>query len=153
MNQTKITKSKIHSAFAGVKRLPDSEMFIAEMDYLWTESFICGNEQWNELPSKAISYECNALTSVTPLGFQFLIPAYMCWVLENTNEPSNTPDHTIYALNAATHSESVFAALTIEQSEAICEFLLWAATQKEHLDYGAAEEALNLYWKRFKKES
>jgi len=150
MFQPSEIKSKIHKAFAGVKRLPDSAMFLDEYDYLWTESFIGGKEEWQQLPSDAISHECSALASVTPLGFQFLIPAYICWVLENVNSSSNTPDYVIYGLNASTRPLALFEELTIEQSEAICIFLIWAVEQKNSLDSGEAVKSLNSYWNRFK---
>lgn len=144
-------KLKISIAFSEIKRLPDSDLFFDEYDYLWVESFISGTEEWQELPSKAILHECGALRSVTPLGFQFLIPAYMCWVLENANSPSNTPDHVVYALNASTHPLGFFEQFSIEQSIAICSFLVWAKAQKENLDHVEAEKSLNSYWKRFSR--
>lgn len=148
---TSEVKLKILTAFAGVKRLPDSDLFFDEYDYLWAESFIGGTEGWQELPSKAILHECGALRSVTPLGFQFLIPAYMYWVLENANSPSNTPDHVVYALNASTHSRGFFEQFSVEQSVAICTFLIWATDQKYNLDHVEAERSLNSYWERFNK--
>ena len=144
-------KLEISEAFSGVKRLPDSELFLDEYDYLWTESFIGGTEEWKELSSKAILHEYSALRSVTPKGFQFLIPAYMSCVLENANSPSNTPDHVVYALNVSTHSPGFFEIFSVQQSIAICTFLLWATAQKDSLDHIEAEKSLNSYWVRFNK--
>lgn len=149
MPQIQKIRSKIHSVFHDVMRLPDTAMFNSEMDYLWTESYIGGNEQWQNLPPEFIALECSALRSVTPLGFQFLIPAYMCWLLENKESSSNTSDHTIYALNSSPLSSNSFEFLSIEQSKVICEFLAWATSQTEYLDTEAAQEALNSYWQRF----
>ena len=38
---------------------------------------------WEEIGSDYISHESSALTAVTPLGWQFLLPAYMIWHLQN----------------------------------------------------------------------
>ena len=152
MHQSSEIKLKIQSTFAHVKRLPDAAMFLDEFDYLWVESFIGGNEEWHELSSYAISSETGALRSVTPLGFQFLIPAYICWLLDNPKDESSSADNLIYALNASTHSPEAFEIFTTEQSEAICEFLVWAAAQND-LDHVEAEKSLNSYWNSFKRNT
>lgn len=156
MSETKQLLQTIHDAFSDVARIPDEELFGPAQDYLWVEKLLSGTEPWQELPASAIACESYALTAVTPAGFRFFLPAYMCWVVSNADSNSNTVAYTIYALDISGRKSETkqmmferFAALTDEQGKAVRYFLEWAAERPNFVDVPAANSALTSYWRRY----
>ena len=143
----------VHLAFAGVERVSDARMFEPEQDYLWVEALRDGTGPWSEVPASAISLEYHALTAVTPEGFRFFLPAYMCWVLTNAPSDSNAIDHTIYALDLSVRDAATtlrmrerFSSLSSLQRIVVTGFLTRASGKPESIDAPVAERALASYW-------
>jgi hypothetical protein len=92
-------------------------------------------ERWEEIRSDDISHESSALTAVTPLGWQFLLPAYMIWHVQNYNQRtgSNTVDNIVWNLtwddNKDEHIAAGFRTLSTEQVSAVDVFLAFVAGQ------------------------
>ena len=110
---------------------------------------------WEEIGSDYISHESSALTAVTPLGWQFLLPAYMIWHLQNYRQcpDSNTVDNVIWNLtwdeNKDEHIAAGFRTLSPEQVRAVDAFLAFIAGQNDDPSLAAdAAKARDSYWAR-----
>jgi hypothetical protein len=152
--------SDLKAAFGQVERLPDAMLFAVRRDYLWCEGLHGGTGPWWEVPPHAIAHEPYALNELTDAGFQFFLPAYLAWVVQNLSSDYTTVDTTIYALDASHDGDQLigerkarFDSLTSEQRAVVLKFLEWASTQGEKLDAGAASKALASYWRGTKGDA
>jgi hypothetical protein len=143
----------IRLAFGKVGRPPDTELFEAREDYLWTECLHGGSGPWWDVPAKAIAHEPHALDELTIAGFCFFLPAYLSWVIRNTRSGSSTVDTAIYALDISGCQEPLlgfrrvrFCSLNSEQHAVVASFLSWATGSENNLDAEAASRALASYW-------
>lgn len=146
----------IRRAFAGTTH-PGSLNFVhcEQCEIFLGRLFEGCPERWEEIRSDDISYESSALTAVTPLGWQFLLPAYMLWHLENYNQrtDSNTVDNIVWNLtwedNKDDHIAEGFQTLSAEQVRAVDAFLAFIAGQTDDPRLAAdAAKARESYWAR-----
>lgn len=144
----------IRRAFAGIGRPHPDDFVHCEQCEIFLGRFLeCCPDNWEEIRADDIADESSALTAVTPRGWQFLLPAYMIWHLQNYNRPtdSNTVDHVVWNL---TWSESTddyiaegFRTLSPEQVRAVDAFLTFIARQTDDATLAAdAETARRSYW-------
>ena len=141
---------------AGRERLYDAEL----ADNYGMESCLTEElkdltyERWSEIPGTVIARCHSALSFFDPQSFQFHLPAYMTWTLDNyLTSDSLSADMTIYSLLLYTEDEEV-AARQLErfrifdkaQREAIISFLRFAELNDDYLDGHAARRALDNYW-------
>src|SRR5687767_331164 len=76
---------------------------------------------WNEISSYYSSHESSALNALTPLSWQFLLPAYMTWHLQNYNQrkDSSTVGTVVWNLvwdePIDEHNPAGFRTLYLEQ--------------------------------------
>ena len=147
--------SDVRSAFADVGRSPDARLFESIGDYLWSESLHGGAGPWWEVPADAIAHEPHALDQLTTEGFQFFLPAYLCWVIQNPRSGHATIDTTISALDTSDCSEAMltsralrFRSLSPAQHAAVAKFLTWASRDEVLDAKAAASRALSKYWAR-----
>jgi hypothetical protein len=136
--------AEIEAAFAGVERLSDDRMFEPLADSFWAERLLGGSGHWSAVPDSEIEYENAALTVVTPAGFRFFLPAYMCWVIRNPHSSSTAVDNTIHRLGDKAMSLH-FVSLLKSQRRAVRSFLIWAS-ETSSVDGPAAQRALEQVW-------
>jgi hypothetical protein len=110
-----------------------------------------GFSSWQSIPDDVIELENAGLTSLSPLAFQFYLPAYMKWSLLNFRATSAfTADATVYALAPTSafpdRSFSRYALLSPAQVRAVVSFLRVMASSPDCADAKAAEQALRSYW-------
>ena len=146
--------AQIRAAFGGVARYPDADLFAPREDYLWSESLHGGTGPWWDVPAEAIAREPHALDQLTISGFQFFLPAYLSWVVQNSDSDSGSIDTTISALDTSKCSEAVlndrikrFRSLSAAQHTVVMSFLAWAARDEELDAKAAASQALSAYWR------
>jgi hypothetical protein len=113
---------------------------------------------WQEIPDSLIEEFYGVLPFFDEGSFQFHLPAYMTWTLNNfITSVSMTPSHTVYALWLNAQEKDLnrwkkkrFEAFTLPQKQATAAFLRHLAT------YGTttkdAQAALDLYWARFESK-
>jgi hypothetical protein len=145
--------AELRVAFGQAERRPDAELFAERDDYLWSEGIRGGSGPWWEVPPETIAHEPYALDQLTISGFQFFLPAYLMWVIQNTHTDYFTVDSTIYALDLTDSTEAAlgdrsvrFDSLSSAQHAVVVKFLSWAAAHDELLDAKAASRALKGYW-------
>jgi hypothetical protein len=146
----------IRSAFVRTTRPSTADFVHCEQCEIFLTRFLesCP-AKWDEIPPDDISHESSALTAVTPLGWQFLLPAYMIWDLENYNQrtDSNTVENVVWNLtwddNKDEHIAAGFLMLSPEQVRAVDAFLAFIAGQNDDPILAAdAAKARESYWKR-----
>lgn len=151
-----LVKTKIIEAFANIPH-PREKMIRSDApsSELEIKCFLSKKwMNWEDISGKIIDYKYDSLPAFSELGFQFILPAYMIYALED--ERSNVGDFTIYNLtapNKLTHPErwdrfmSIIALLTDKQKEAIVLFLEYQEYEKKGNPINEATEALQSYWK------
>jgi hypothetical protein len=146
----------IRRAFAGTRHPGPGDFVHCEVCEIFLGRLLefCP-ERWEEIRSDDISYESSALTAVTPLGWQFLLPAYMTWGLQNYNQrtESSTVDNIVWNLtwndNKDEHIAAGFRTLSPEQVRAVDVFLAFIAGQTDDSRLAAdAAKARESYWAR-----
>jgi hypothetical protein len=110
---------------------------------------------WEAIDPDYVSHESSALTAVTPLGWQFLLPAYMIWHLQNYCEcaQSSTVVNVISNLtwdeDKDEHIAAGFRTLSPEQVKAVEAFLAYIAGQNDDRQLATdAAKARESYWAR-----
>ena len=111
-----------------------------------------GSTSWPDIPAMTIAHESAALSFASAAGFQFLIPAYMIWTLENTDSDYMSIEHTLWSLDLDFSYGrfrdirlSKCVLLTQEQQAAIKAFL---TVLLDHRHLGDdAKAALESHWK------
>ncbi len=89
------------------------------------------------------------------------IPAYMIWSLQHYRvSDSFVVDATIYTFDLYGKNPELreyklerFRLLNLEQSQAVCQFLRFMATNEEYVDARIASVALDEFWGRFCESS
>ena len=110
---------------------------------------------WQDIPGNVIDYHYDSLPFLSPEAFQFFLPAYMTYGLENIN--SNVLIFTIYSLIAPSNSNdpemmelflSWVTQLTPEQKDSIFFFLNYIQQESSQVEDGLndAGQALEGYW-------
>lgn len=144
----------IRHAFAGTTR-PARENFVqCEQCEIFVGRLLAScPASWEEIRSDYIPHESSALTALTPLGWQFLLPAYMIWHLQNYSQctDSNTIDNVISNLTWSEdmdeHLVAGYRTLTHAQVRAVDAFLAFIAEQNDDVRLAAdAAKARALYW-------
>lgn len=154
---------EIHAAFRGVRRgeitLHEAEMIDdygtlkerAAARRLDTES------RWEEVPDEHVAACSCALSHLDAQSWCYYLPRYMQWsLLHYRTTRSISVDHTIYALLPTSDDASIndylrarYHRLTSDQARAVSRFLSLMASDSEHADAVAAEEALQKFWRKF----
>jgi hypothetical protein len=148
--------SRIRRAFAEITRPSLDDFVHCELCEIFLTRFLesCP-ARWEEIRSDDIAYESSALTAVTPLGWQFLLPAYLIWHLQNYDQPtdSNSVNHIVWNLiwndDQDEHIAAGFRTLSLEQVRAVDAFLAFVASQDDDPMLAAdAATARESYWAR-----
>lgn len=121
---------QIEAAFADVAYPGDDRMLHPDCFDDMDISAFYGSTSWRDIPSTTIAREYAAFSGASAAAFQFLIPAYMTWVLENIDEGDISVEHTLWSLDPDFSNGrfrdfqlSKFALLSREQCAAIIAFL------------------------------
>lgn len=159
----KEAREAIENAFGGLRRDGKERLYDAELaDNYGMESPLTEElkdliyESWSEIPGTVIERCHAALSFFDPESFQFHLPAYMTWTLDNyLTSDSLSADMTIYSLLIYTENEEVaarqlecFRVFDKAQREAIIAFLRFAELNDDHIDGHAARQALANYWEK-----
>lgn len=147
--------SLIDAAFAGVVHPGDVLLHPSCRDDTDIRPFY-GVRDWRSIDSHLIETSDAALCFFSPAAFQYFLPAFMVWTLDNcSTSDSFTVDATIYSLDPTTSDGpqqrfmlSKYALLSDQQRRAIVVFLEQMSKNPDHCDAEAAESALAKYWKR-----
>ena len=141
----------IEAAFADVAYPGDDRMLHPDCFDDMDISTFYGSTSWREIPAETIRHESAALSFASAAAFQFLIPAYMTWTLENSDADSMSVEHTLWSLDPEFSSgrfrdfqSSKFALLTAEQRSAIKAFLTVLLDHRHLAD--DAKTALEYHW-------
>ncbi len=143
--------AKIETAFAEVEHPGDDHLLHDEcLDDSDIEDFY-GGVGWRDVPSKMIDKNSASLCFFSPEAFQYYLPAYMIWVLQNYTTDSITISTTISSLNAEPGDLRRFvlsklSLLTKPQRMAIIAFLEFLRDHLHDADAEEAEDALNSWW-------
>ena len=144
----------IQRAFASVTRPPMDDLVHCEQCEIFVDGLLefCP-EHWEEIRSDYVATESSALTAVTPSAWQFLLPAYMIWHVQNYNRSrdSNTVDNVIWNFtwtdSTDAHIADGFRRLAPHQVKAVDAFLAFVESQIEDpLLAIEAAKARKSYW-------
>jgi hypothetical protein len=160
---TQSIKKEIQQSFRDVKQ-PGKKMLYAEFPQYEIEIKALMSKKWQnwwDIPDNVVDYHYHALSSVSPEGYKFLLPAFMTYALNNPESYSLVKEFTIYSLippNRFDHPDrfewfSLRASLlNKEQIYAIILFL----EHEEKTDWIAppndATKALEGYWRHRSSE-
>jgi hypothetical protein len=146
----------IRRAFAETRR-PDLHDFVhCEQCEIFLGSLLDScPERWQDIRSEDISRESSALTAVTPLGWRFLLPAYMLWHLQQYDQKTdaNTVDNLVWNLawdeDKDEHIVDGFRSLSRQQAAAVDAFLSFIEAESHDARLASdATKARQLYWAR-----
>jgi hypothetical protein len=143
---------EIEAAFRDVQHPGDANMLDPEsLDNHENEiRGLRGFSSWQSIPDDIVALENAALNFLSPLAFQFYLPAYMKWSLLNLRASSSfTADATIYALTPSSHfvhSVARYALFSPAQVRAVVSFLRVMAASPDSADAEVAEQGLRSYW-------
>lgn len=154
----------IHAAFGGASRVERGAITLHEAERI--DSYGTSGERtrarrvdteasWTEIPDEHIEECANALPHLDPASWRYYLPRFMEWALQQLASGRRASvDHVLYTLVLGDdralndHARRRYAALTPEQSAAVCAFLAYAA-KHERCDAEAAATALTKYWQKF----
>ncbi len=142
---------EIGEAFAGCAQPSDDELLHPDcMDDVDVLEFY-GGVRWQDMTDEMIVYGYAAPTAFSPKAFQYYLPAYLIWTLNNLDSTEYAAESILLALDPGTEAEmlhdfrkSKFSLFTPAQVAVIKKFLWHVST---HPDLGAiADRALVNYW-------
>ena len=142
---------QINDAFAGLPRPTDDELLHPDCsDDVDILEFYGGVLREN-MTDALVVHSYAAPTAFSPKAFQYYLPAYLIWLLNNPDSMDYAGEATLLALDPATDKEmlhafrkSKFSLMTGAQVSVIRDFLHRLA---KHPDLGElAENALINYW-------
>lgn len=146
-------KQHIRSAFGNTRYPGDAELLHPECHDDFDIQKFYGQKDWKNVDDAIIEYENAALCFFSPAAYQFFLPRFLVYVLENYRSGYISVDNTIYSLAPSgdqtlhEYQMSKYSLLTREQIECIKAFLgVCAEYLSDYLDSDAVNEALN-YWK------
>ncbi len=142
---------EITAAFAGLEPPADDKLLHPEcMDDVDVLDFYGGLRR-EDMSDEKIVYNYAALTPFSAAAFQYYLPVYLIWTLQNLDSVEYATESALLALDPGTEREmlhdfrkSKFALFTKPQVAAV-KRLLWRVA--EHPDLGEfADNALVNYW-------
>lgn len=148
-------KSEIEKAFADTKYPGDNNLLYQEgyRDDSDILSFY-GHTDWKKVPDKVLEYENAALCFFSPEAYQFYIPRFLIYVLENYDSEEIVVDNTLYSLipendDLRDFVISKFSKLTYQQKFVIVSFL--NLLKNDLLDYFREEDVTEAlaFWNQF----
>ncbi len=108
-------------------------------------------EHWSDVPDWKLESGSTSLYYFNVAGWQFYLPAFMCWSLRNWRASDTiTADSVIWNLTLSGQGDRAserYASLNRDQSEVVCSFLYFFDRYSGDVD---ARIAIESYWHKFK---
>lgn len=145
-------KEDIHYAFGDLRYPGDSKLLHGNCQDNSDILKFYGQKDWAEVKDSIIEYENAALCFFSPEAYQFFLPRFLIYTLENYDSGYLSADNTIYSLvpsgdqSLKEFQESKYSLLTQGQIGCIKTFLqLCYEELADDLDADAISQAIN-YW-------
>lgn len=138
----------INEVFGDLKHPGDAALPCPPVDDDTELGAFYGVEHWQQMADKDLDYYNSALGFLSPAGFQYFLPAFLVWVIQNyRRSPWFTVDSTIYNLDPGVLPDpfriSKLRALNPRQRQCVVKFLeFMAAAGDEWCDAEAARGAI-----------
>jgi hypothetical protein len=147
---------EIHEAFKGVilkdgigineadrRETGERDVLIQKgrnLDRLWWDS-------WTEIEDKYLSSYSSVMDFMDSQGLQWVLPAYMIYIINHYKEGSFSVDSTIYTLEAGALGTDKLDLYSQEQKQVIAYFLRYIIEVGEgYVDMESAKIALDEVW-------
>ena len=102
---------------------------------------------WTDIDDKYMASYSSVMDYMDSQGLQWVMPAYMTYIVKHYKEGSFSVDSTIYTLEAGAKGTDNLDIFTEEQKRVIARFLVFmVSVGKEWVDVESAQNALDGVW-------
>ena len=110
------------------------------LDRMWWDS-------WMDIEDKYIASYSSVMDYMDSQGLQWVMPAYLIYIIKYHKKGSFSVDSTIYTLEAGALGRDKLDLYTIEQKRVMAKFLVcMVEVGKEWVDVDSAQNALDSIW-------
>lgn len=110
------------------------------LDRMWWDS-------WTDIEDKYLATYSSVMDYMDSQGLQWVMPAYLIYIIKHYKEGSFSVDSTIYTLEAGALGVDKLDLYTEEQKRVMAKFLMFMVeVGKEWVDVESAQNALDGVW-------